>query len=294
MLTGPARYAAGAGIGLAAGATLGIVGWGGAQVIQPTLTHPLLGLSQLAAGGVSLASLSVAVCAGASRFVLSDNASMHLAAAVALPSMCGAALGNRLATRMSSAALALVFNGGSVLLLPTHLAVQHWKQRREEEEERVVAASAAHGEAAEAEELAGCGKLARHALFGGVAGVLSALMGVGGLPLTMTYLTVATELPHHLVMGTAMCAVAPSVLTSALVRARGGHTPLAMAAAVTVGSVTGSGLGAEFALSLTEERLRLLYMLSLILLGGRSFLAAGRNIAMLLPAGKKAAKKSKT
>lgn len=100
--------------------------------------------------------------------------------------------------------------------------------------------------------------LAKHALFGGSAGVLSALMGVGGLPVTMSYLTLATDLPHHLVQGTAMASVAPSVLTSALARAGGGHTPLGVAAAVTCGSVVDSQLGAGVALSMSEENLRAL------------------------------------
>ena len=300
-LAGPARYAASAGIGLAAGATLGLVGWGGAQVIQPSLTHPALGLSQLAASGVSLASLSVAVCAGASRFAAADNADLLLAAAVGLPSIAGAALGSRVAARMSSAALALVFNGGSVLLLPTHFAVQRWRQQEQQqvevkgegmgegmgEEEGAAAAGGGGGEQQQrtgAASEVGTAALARHALFGGAAGVLSALMGVGGLPVTMTYLTLATDLPHHLVQGTAMAAVAPSVLTSALARMRGGHTPLGVAAAVTCGSVAGSALGAGVALSLSEEHLRALYMLSLALLGGRSFFAAGKNITSLLRA----------
>ena len=38
--------------------------------------------------------------------------------------------------------------------------------------------------------------------------------------------SLATDLPHHLVQGTAMASVAPSVLTSALARAGGGHVRL--------------------------------------------------------------------
>ena len=103
-------------------------------------------------------------------------------------------------------------------------------------------------------------------------------MGVGGLPITMTYLTVATALPHHLVQGTAMTAMAPAVLVSAVTRARGGHTPLALAAAVTAGSLAGSTVGAEVALSLSEERLRELFMLSLLILGGNACRRAVINL----------------
>jgi uncharacterized membrane protein YfcA len=65
------RYCAAGAVGLAAGGTLGLVGWGGAQVIKPCLTSPLLGLgcTPLQATATSLFSLSVAVVAGGASFV---------------------------------------------------------------------------------------------------------------------------------------------------------------------------------------------------------------------------------
>jgi len=42
-------------------------------------------------------------------------------------------------------------------------------------------------------------KLAQYACFGGGLGILSALMGVGGLPIAVSYLTVFSDCPHHLV-----------------------------------------------------------------------------------------------
>jgi len=41
--------------------------------------------------------------------------------------------------------------------------------------------------------------IVQHMCYGLFSGVLSALMGVGGAPLTMSYLTLNTALPHHLV-----------------------------------------------------------------------------------------------
>ena len=226
-----------------------------------------------------------------------DSADLRLAVAIGLPSIAGAAVGSRIATRISPTALSLIFNGGSVLLLPTHFAVQRWRQQHEgqgeqgqggrEQEAQERPRERRREENAEAQEPVA---LVKHALFGGSAGILSALMGVGGLPVTMSYLTLATDLPHHLVQGTAMASVAPSVLTSALARAGGGHTPLGVAAAVTCGSVVGSQLGAGVALSLSEENLRALYMVSLVLLGGRSFIAAGKNVATLMRASAAASK----
>ena len=136
---------------------------------------------------------------------LSGNASLPVAAAVAIPSMVGARFGVRLSAKLSTDVHSLIFNGGSVLLLPTHFMVQRWRQQQDQDrtDAGVEAAGKAAGAAVDA------ATLIQHACFGVGAGVLSALMGVGGLPLTMSYLTMASTLPHHLIQGTSMVAVAP-------------------------------------------------------------------------------------
>ena len=144
----------------------------------------------------------------------------------------------------------------SVLLLPTHYLVQHSRRSRqqlEQEEAREQQQEGGGGQddgaaavAAAVQRMQQPLPLAYHACFGFATGVLSALMGVGGLPVVMSYLTLApSPLPHHLIQGTAMCAVAPSVLTSALTHMQSGHTPLRVAAAVTAGSVAGAAIGAQ-------------------------------------------------
>jgi uncharacterized membrane protein YfcA len=107
-------------------------------------------------------------------------------------------------------------------------------------------------------------------------------MGVGGLPLTVTYLTVFhPELPHHIVQGTAMVSMIPSIITSAVSYAASGHTPLAIAGALTCGSSAGALFGASVALRLSDETLRSVYMASLVVLGGRSLVAACRNVRVM-------------
>jgi uncharacterized membrane protein YfcA len=71
-LAGPARYFASATLGVGAGMALGLVGAGGAQIVIPSLTHPIMGLSQAAASGVSLASLSVASSMSIGKFLGAD------------------------------------------------------------------------------------------------------------------------------------------------------------------------------------------------------------------------------
>lgn len=113
-------------------------------------------------------------------------------------------------------------------------------------------------------------------------------MGIEGLPLTMSYLTAFTGLPHHLVQGTAQLSVAPSAITSAVSRLQ--YVPAATAAAVSASAMGGAAMGASVALRTSEERLRDLYMLSLVVLGGRSVVAAARNLRCILARSSRAAR----
>lgn len=276
-LSGAWRHAYAGAVGFTGGACVGLVGWGGAQFIIPGMTHPLMGLPQLAATGVSLCSLSVSTVMGAAKFVMNDSVNLTMAATIALPSIVTARLGGRLATRMSEDVLQLAFNGASMILIPTHLLVQrHAAQRHADALPRLTRSTSQEVQRAHALQPLDSSSFALHCAFGCVSGLISAIMGVGGLPLTMSYLTACTPLPHHLVQGTAILAVAPSAITSALTRMS--MIPLATAAAVTAGAMGGAVVGASAALRTPEEQLRLLYIASLVVLGGRSFVRASQNL----------------
>lgn len=119
-------------------------------------------------------------------------------------------------------------------------------------------------------------QVAQHPSFGICSAIVSALMGVGGLPLTMSYITEATHLPHHCVQGKAICALTPSILVSVVL--------------VFIPSLCrqlrrwpwGPWWGAQVALGLTEEQLRAIYLTSLVAFGGRSTFGAARNIRNIL------------
>lgn len=280
-LTGLASHVFAASVGLVAGGSIGLVGFGGAQFIIPGMTHPLLGLSQLSASGVSLASLSVSTVTSGASFVAAGCAALPVAAVIALPSMVSARVFTRLAARLSGDALALFFNGFSVILMMVNLIVATTAHGKEQPHTDPQAVALTRRETA-AHESTDLSKFWEHALFGVCSGGVSALMGVGGLPLTISYLTVNTDLSHHLVQGTAVCSAAPAVLVSALSRA--GSIPIATAVAVAVGASVGASLGAHAALSLKEAHLRVLYMVALAGFGGSSSIRAVANVRALLAA----------
>jgi uncharacterized membrane protein YfcA len=312
-------------------------------VIIPGMTHPTMAMSQLSATGISLSSLSVSVVTSGFHFLQEDRVAVETALAIAIPSILSARLGTVLAHRLSGEALSLIFNGSSLLLIPTHFFIQERKRRRQHKQQQ-------QGEEMESEPEPDQGgrdtsnnsiqhhnnpsppppphqqqpngpptptasnnepppkfqatffssakqqqpanhhllrlgdenkerMILQHATYGILAGLISSLMGVGGLPLTMSYLTECTDLPHHVVQGTAPCALVPSIVTSAV--SRRGAIPFRMASLVAGGAVVGGWTGSQIALQTSEEQLRQFYMMSLILFGSRSMMAAGQNVRNL-------------
>ena len=154
-----------------------------------------------------------------------------MAATIALPSLLGARAGVLIAKRLSSEMHAFVFNSGSIALLPTHFMVQRWRQQQQS--------------TSEATQSVGTMSLA---CYGCAAGAFSALMGVGGGPLAVSFLSLATPLPHHLIQGTAACAVVPGMLASGALYALDGKLPLRATAAVTLGAALGGLCGSQVAL----------------------------------------------
>lgn len=265
-------------VGSTAGAVTGLVGWGGAQTIIPAMTLPIsvANLSQLSATGVSLTSLSLSTVTSGFKFWKEDAVSMSLALLIGVPAVVSARVGTRLAQKLSGDALGLFFNGFSIVLIPTHYWIQQRAKARGGKEHKAWS-SKVETIMFTAENSA---VMVQHATFGVVSGIISSLMGVGGLPLAMSYITEATELPHHYVQGTAICALAPSVIISAVSRIMA--IPLATAAIVCLGASIGGYGGAKAALYLNEEQLRDLYMLSLVVFGGRSIVGASQNIRRIL------------
>ena len=264
------KYGGGVCVGILAGITHGLCGWGGAQVIKPALISGL-GITTLASNGISLTSLACASSTAAFKFTTSDCTNLKIAAAIALPSVVGARIGVRLAQKLPNDVLSLIFNGMSVLFIPMHFLVQQYRDRQPLNGDKEHNCERNEGNYA----------LMQHAAFGTSMGIISSLMGVGGAPLTMSYLTMATDLHHHEVQGTMMVAVMPAVVTSAVSLLLAGHIPLLLALAVCCGSISGSAIGAEIALKLSEKQLRDCYMASLVILGGRSVFGAIGNISKL-------------
>ena len=92
----------------------------------------------------------------------------------------------------------------------------------------------------------------------------------------ISYLTVATDLSHHEVQGTAVVTLIPAIIMSAA--SRMSVIPVSTTACVAGGAFGGGLFGAKIALDLSEEKLRYLFMGSLCLFGGINMFRAAGNM----------------
>ena len=276
-----------------------------------TLPLPFANYSQLAATGISLSSLSFSSVSASYKFLCEDKVVVPIALSIGLPAVISARFGTvYLAQRLSSNALALFFNAFSVILIPTHFWIQQRAETRrtKQQQQQTQQQTKPHIENVEDRNSTTVNKtinndtlstiddedimttwfsqqkvpadVYQHISFGLFLGTISSLMGVGGLPFAMSYVTefCHDSMPpnHQYVQGTAVCAVVPSVLMSALSRIR--SVPLLTAGCVATGATLGSSLGASIALQLDPVTLHHLFMGSLLLFGGRSTIGAIRNL----------------
>ena len=119
-------------VGIVAGTVVGTVGFGGAQIVIPSMTLPwahVANYTQLSATGMSLTSLSISTVSSGYQFWKEQKVHLTMALAIGFPAMLSARIGTYIAKRISGDALALFFNGFSIILMPTHYYIQYRRDR---------------------------------------------------------------------------------------------------------------------------------------------------------------------
>ncbi len=232
--------------GAAAGLFGSLLGLGGGTLIVPLLTLGF-GLPLREAVGVSLVAVIVTSSASASVFLERHVANLRLGMSLELFTAIGALIGGTVAFLLSDQVLAGLF---TVLLVYTALTML---RRREP--------TAADVEGAEPYAIHNLGLGVVGSLF---AGVVSALLGIGGGLVKVPLMNLAMGVPLRVATATSNLMIGITATASAIIYlVRGGIDPY-VAGPTAVGVFLGATLGSRSAHLIDVRLLRLMFVAVLL------------------------------
>jgi uncharacterized membrane protein YfcA len=237
------------GLGLGAGLLAGLFGVGGGVVLVPGMVL-LMRLPQHVAHATSLVAILVTAPFAVAGFALDGSVAYAAGVAVAVGAVVGAVAGAGLMHRLSPTRLR---QGFAVLLLVVAVRM-------------AFPIAAEQGAAVAADDPLA---LASFAALGLAAGVLSALMGVGGGVIMVPAFVLLFGLDQHTAEGTSLLVIIPTALMGAWRHARHDYTDWRLGLLIGAGGAVGGLLGAQAALALDPVVLQRLFAAFLVLTGLR-------------------------
>lgn len=246
---------------LAIGLSLGLLGSGGSILTVPVLVY-LVGQDEKVAIGGSLFVVGAIAAAGGLQYALRRLVDWRSVLWFGLPGMAGtyggAALARYVSGTLQLAAFALVMLVAAVSMLRAPSA------KRNEGD---------GGPTAPVKEKEGPRRRSSQALDGLAVGVVTGFVGVGGGFLIVPALTVLAGLPMPLAIGTSLVIIALKSLTGfvkylEVLAAVGLELDWPVLAMLTGVGIVGSFAGRRLGRRISEERLRRLFGLFLVVVGG--------------------------
>jgi uncharacterized membrane protein YfcA len=254
-------------IGLLAGFQGGLFGVGGGIVMVPAMVL-FLAIPQHRAHATSLAAMIFSTSAAVIPLALDNRIDWDTAAFLAAGSIVGAYLGARLFSRIPAMWLA---TGFMVLALASAV--------------RMLLESEAVGGVATGTttvEVSWVGILGL-VLIGFGAGVMGALMGIGGGIVNVPALVTLYAFEQHLAQGTSLAVIVPTALVATIIHSRGGHVDWRVALTLASGGLAGGWLGGRTALAIDGTVLRILFVCFLLLMVARMLARTWRSSRQARP-----------
>ena len=247
------RFAPAVLLGLVAGFQGGLFGVGGGLVMVPGMVL-FLAIPQHRAHATSLAAMIFSTSAAVVPLAMDNRIDWDTAGFLVAGSMVGAYLGARLFSRIPEVWLA-----GGFMVLALASAVRMLL-------ERDTAGAAAVGTPTVDTWWLGIVGLV---LVGFGAGVLGALMGVGGGIVNVPALVTLYAFEQHLAQGTSLAVIIPTAVVAAIAHSRRGQVDWRLAGLLASGGLAGGWLGARTALAIDGSVLRILFVCFLLLMVAR-------------------------
>ncbi len=218
--------------GAVAGFLGGFLGVGGGIVLIPMLTG-WFRLTQHQAHGTSLAIIGATAVGGLVSYGLKGQVDWKTALVAGIASALTAPLGARWATRTSPA----VLRRGFAVVMAVVAVRLLWRAPS-------MAAFPIPGDAA---------RLALDLFLGGVVGLFSGFMGVGGGALAVPFFTLLLGMGQHLAQGTSLGLILVAAPAGALEHARQGNLVSRLILPAALGAIAAAPLGTWLAQAIANE-----------------------------------------
>lgn len=204
------------------------------------------------ASATSVTSIVVSASAAAIPFIVQDRVDFVAAAAMFAGAALGAVLGARLLERLPGRTVGIIF-----VAVASVAAVRLF-----------LTASQAGIEPLDF----GVGGVLALGAIGSVAGLLAALLGVGGGVVFVPALAILFSAPQHLAQGTSLVTIVPTALVASVAHARAGRVDWQLAGAIAAGGLVSGTLSGMLALATAPELLRRLFAIFLVIVAVRMLL----------------------
>lgn len=271
MDPGPVRDVLTTGLGVATGVLSGLFGVGGAVISTPGIRA--LGASAAIAVGTTLPSIIPGAASGTLRYRREGLVDRAAVAATAPAGITAAVAG---------AALTEVVPGdGHLLMLLTALLLgfSAWRMGRRSPPPAPAPAPESDAELAEVPSHPPVpAPTRRYVAVGGLAGLLSGLLGIGGGIVMVPGYTQWAGMPVKRAIGTSLACVALFAVPGTITHAALGNIDWRFALLLAVGVVPGARVGVALTVAADDHRLRLVVA---AFLGVTAVLYAGGEIAAL-------------
>lgn len=234
--------------GVVAGISSGLFGIGGGLVVVPILVL-VLHLEQKVASATSVTSIVVSASAAAVPFVLQGQVDLRAALAMFAGASLGAVGGARLVDRLSSRVIAGIF-----VLVAATAAVRLFSTPSPPQVEALTL---------------GAGSVVALVVVGSAAGLLAALLGVGGGVVFVPALSILFGAPQHLAQGTSLVTIVPTTAVAAVAHARAGRVDWPLAGTIAAGGLISGSVSGVLALATAPDLLRRLFAVLLVVVAAR-------------------------
>ncbi len=243
-------------IGFASSILSGLLGIGGGVVMIPAMVY-LLGIDQHEAHGTSLSIMSPIVLFSAIFYASHGQMDWLAAAELSVGGIIGAALGAKLACRLSGIKLRMYF-GVFLAIIGARISYDAVSWLTGSHVAAPVAPMFSSG------NLSGCMIVLAMGL---LTGILSGILGIGGGIVMIPLMSLFLGFSQKLAQGISLAVIIPVSLSGAFVHGKHGNLRWDVGIWLATGGIAGGLLGAHMAISLNPFILKGLFGILMLVMG---------------------------